>query len=586
MVHRLSRAQFDAFCAGPVDADVVAALRAAQHSRRRLLISALVDATTDDHDTAGSSVNAEEAWQILVTADECAPDVVEDVLMRPSVGVWLVRAVRRSHGVDLDGPPLWVEVGFLGSLAAAVAMRAELSCAVDVPVVAGVVTLPTIGQIRLPDHVTSVVTLSVTSTGVALHARSGDRPCDLPQVLGAPEFVPVHRHEVVRRGTRMTVELDDATPYRLFAAPEPPQPLEPEELTRWRRDIDGAWDVLTRWHPRSAAELSAGLTTLTPMTPPGKLVAASASAAFGGALLSAAGSPIALAATLVHELQHSKLNALLDLVLLCERDNSALGYAPWREDPRPLTGLLHGIYAFVSTVEFWHVQRGCAPDKRRATFSFIRTHRQVRLVVDDLRADPGLTGPGRALVESVARRLTRCAVDDDVPAEMTGAVDTSIVDHRARWRLRHVRPDDADVDAALAAWRARTAMPAVRQKYDVIEPDRRAVVQSDRGRLLTMKVVDPVRFGDVVDRPDDLRPGDAAFAAGRHDEAIATYVERLLSTPLDADAWLGLALASRAKGDGGADAFLRAPEVALGVQERLGSTMDDDPLEFVRRLGA
>lgn len=71
------------------------------------------------------------------------------------------------------------------------------------------------------------------------------------------EFVPAHRH----RG----VEIDDRTPYRRFSAPVPPHPLRPAELTAWRLDLDAAWEVLTRWHPRSATELAAGVSVITPL---------------------------------------------------------------------------------------------------------------------------------------------------------------------------------------------------------------------------------------------------------------------------------------------------------------------------------
>ena len=51
--------------------------------------------------------------------------------------------------------------------------------------------------------------------------------------------------------------------------------------------------------------------------------------------------------TLVHEFQHSKLSAMLDLVPLTDPDDHGRYFAPWRVDPRPLAGLLQGVYAFV-----------------------------------------------------------------------------------------------------------------------------------------------------------------------------------------------------------------------------------------------
>ena len=412
--HRLSPAQFDEFCAGPLGADGIAALRSGQYSRRRLLLAALVAACGPD---------LEPAWRILAAVEERAPDVVEDVLMWPSVGVWLVRATRRRHGVPLDGPPPAVEVGFLRALAASAAVRAALPCTVEVPLLDGVLTLPTIGQARFD---ADAADLRVTPTEVLLRVARGS----WFGLRGAAEFVPVRGS-----GPGLDVEIDDRTPYRWFSAPEPPRPLGEDEFAAWRADLRGAWEVLTRWHPGFAAELAAGLVSVAPLAPGSRVVGASASAAFGGAALSAADSPATLAATLVHELQHTKLNALLDLVVLHTRDDAELTYAPWRDDPRPLTGLLHGIYAFTSTVEFWHTQRKHVPEDARqlADFSFVHRRMQVEAAIEGLVSAPDLTGFGVGLVDGAARRLSRCPLDD-VPAETIERAKAMILDHRASWR--------------------------------------------------------------------------------------------------------------------------------------------------------
>src|SRR5581483_603165 len=59
------------------------------------------------------------------------------------------------------------------------------------------------------------------------------------------------------------------------------------------------------------------------------------------------------AVTLAHELQHLKLGALLDIVTLALPDDGRRYYAPWRDDPRPLGGLLQGAYAYFGVSGFW-----------------------------------------------------------------------------------------------------------------------------------------------------------------------------------------------------------------------------------------
>lgn len=518
MSHRLTWSQFAEFCAGPVDRTIVALLRNGQYSRRRLLLSAVVDAAP----------NTEDAWRILVAAEERDPAAVADVLMSPPVGIWLVRVVRRLHGVALDGPPLPVELGFLHALAAAAAVRARLPCELDIPVVDGVVTLPTIGQFDLR------------------------------------EFVPAHRH----RG----VEIDDRTPYRHFSAPVPPHPLRPAELTAWQRDLDAAWEVLARWHPGSRAEVAAGLSVIAPITPPSPVIGSSAPAAFGAVGLSAPVSPTVLAETLVHELQHSKLNALLDLVVLHTGDPAALVYAPWRDDPRPLTGLLHGIYAFTSTAEFWSTQRRWVAEQDRplATFTFVRRLLQVRRAIADLATARDLTQAGTGLVEAATLRLARCPTDD-LPAQLLTAVATTIADHHARWRLRHVRPGTEYVATAAAAWRSGRVLPPPPDAL-VLEPDRRPDPPPHRIRLLTRKL--------TTGFTDDGSP-DAAFAAGAYETALDGYTRHLRDTPADGDAWVGLGLTLRALGED-TPVLVERPEIAVAVRESLPP--DVAPVEFARWL--
>lgn len=394
VIHELSSARFDEVCAGPVGSGTIEELRRSQYSRRRLLLAALVG----DLRTRSGVYDPDPAWRTLAAVEELAPRAVEDVLMWPTTGIWLVRMTRRMHGVSVKGPALANELGFLHSLAAAAAIRAGVSCALDLTVLDEVLTLPTVGQVRFQDGI-------------------------------ATDFQPTHRHRVTNAGQVLDVEIDDRTPYRWFAAPEPPHPLEPDELSAWRKDLDHAWELLTRWHPGFAAELTAGLVTLAPVPRASGLVGASAGWAFGATAVAKAESPVHLAATLVHEMQHSKLNAVLDLVVLHTRDDDVRTYAPWRDDPRPLTGLLHGIYAFTSTVEFWWAHRTCTPE---AAFTFVHRRMQVEAAIEDLATASDLTESGARLVASAAQRLRRCS-PNDVSREAIEKAKAALANHWARW---------------------------------------------------------------------------------------------------------------------------------------------------------
>jgi uncharacterized protein len=54
---------------------------------------------------------------------------------------------------------------------------------------------------------------------------------------------------------------------------------------------------------------------------------------------------------LVHEFQHAKLFALSDLYDLVDTSSSIRLRVPWRDDPRPPEGVLHGIYAHLALAQ-------------------------------------------------------------------------------------------------------------------------------------------------------------------------------------------------------------------------------------------
>ncbi len=87
---------------------------------------------------------------------------------------------------------------------------------------------------------------------------------------------------------------------------------------------------------------------------------------FGAIALSRPRNATSLAVTLIHELQHLKLSAVIDLVMLTRPDDGRRYYAPWRDDPRPVSGLLQGAYAYLGISGFG---AGTAMSPRRSTNS-------------------------------------------------------------------------------------------------------------------------------------------------------------------------------------------------------------------------
>lgn len=569
----------------------MAVLEKSQYSHRRLALRALLDQLTANQDVVGSRFDPEQAWQILAAAERCDAEVVAEILLYPTVGVWLCRALHYTRP-DRSVRTTWPELGYLHLIAAAAAIRCGLFRTVWVPVWHGVVTLPTVGQIRIPGSF-PVGAAELICAGPDTRLRVTDSVL-IELASASPAFTAAGQHVCESRGLTLRAWIEDRDPYRGFGPPRPHTKLADSTLAEWRKLVAEAWDVLTSQHPAHARELAAGLRALVPIEPDCGIVGASSSAAFGGIGLSANGSATELAAAMVHELQHSKLNALLGLVNLVQEDDGARCYAPWRDDPRPVVGLLHGVVAFTSGVEFWQTQRDVVQESevRGAEFDLAFRRLQVRRAVQFLLVSGKLSRLGQVLVNAVSRRLLGCEqipVTHGLPEIVLAMVD----DHRALWRLRFVRPDATVVDSLAAAWLAGTAPPKWSTDGSQILAGDQRRLPANRRNLLRTKAVEPDLYASLMSRPATL-PGttpraDATLCLGDGDGAAAAYRARLRTDPSDAQAWVGFGLAMRMQGRTmAAMALLTQPEIIVAAHRRvrLLSGRQPDPGEFTGWVAA
>ncbi|GHH44225.1 HEXXH motif domain-containing protein [Lentzea cavernae] len=555
--HRLSRFVFDEICHGSVSRAGIDVLRGGQYSIRKLRLRTFVDAAAEMADRLGPLFDVERAWDLLAEAESVSPAAVEDVLMYPTVGVWLSRALRQVLGMALDDTPFWSEVGGFQLVAAAAAVRSGVLFEIAVPVVHGAVTLPSVGVLRPATRVpVGHAVLCNTPAGLSLTVQGMSERSALE---------PVKRHRGVARGQTVELVLDDLDPYREFTAPLPACPLSDHEIAEWRKLVDEAWDLLTACHPKSVEELSSCITSVVPLSADQQVFAASSTAAFGSIAMSPKRTAVEFAEALLHEIQHSKVNALLDLVMLCEDDDECRFYAPWLDYPRPLTGLLHGIYAFTTVVEFWYVQRELVPTHlvRSAHFNFAYRHRQVGEVVRTLRRTPQLTELGRRFVAAVSLRLAACP-PAGVPADVVDSVETITSEHRVLWRLRHVRPDPDVVEALAEAWLDRRA-PTSDFGADVVFMSP-GTGRSPLGTFLKASMADHGVTGRrFVDEAED------AFLNGDAPLAAQGFAARLTTSPEDVTAWSGLAVTS------GSATLARRPEVVRAVHRAVAGRTGTAP---------
>jgi HEXXH motif-containing protein len=527
----------------------------------------LLDQLAANPAAVGKNVQPEEGWRILAEAEHRSPAAVADILMYPTVGVWLTRAL---HYTAPARTTAWPELGYLHLIAAAAAVRCGCTSTVRVPVWHGVVSLPTVGHLRVPGAF-PVGSVDIVTTGANSRVRV-NRAVSIPIDDSGAGFVPARQQVHTSRGVTLRTWIEDKDPYHGFGEPRPPTELTDAEFAEWRKLLDEAWDVLTLHHSSSARELAAGLRILGPIEPDADTVGASSPAAFGGIRLSATGSAIDFAEALVHEMQHSKLNALLGLVELTDDDNGRRHLAPWRDDPRPLVGIVHGVYAFTSGVEFWSAQEPVVEDAEARAMAFSVAYRrvQIRRALHTLQASGHLTRPGHALVDVVSARLETCA---QVAADriLSETVTMMVDDHEGLWRLRYAHPDPVDVARLATAWLdgAGATKPGSAQIIADENPQR---LPSGRRSLLRTKATDPELFAAMTREPwrlpGDTQRADAALCTGEHAGAAALYADRLRAVPDDTQAWIGLGLALQGQGRK-ATGLLKHPEMTVALHRRI-----------------
>ncbi|MFF9127579.1 HEXXH motif domain-containing protein [Streptomyces sp. NPDC014889] len=576
---------------GPATVDL---LTAAERSRRLLLLRMLDDAT-----------DLGPAWDLLTAAQRRAPAVVDELLMYPQTGMWLATVLRRLRAgtAEKDEPPQAVVLGHVRALAAAAALRAELDFSIEVPVRHGRVPLPTLGCAELPSAEPWTTATVRAEAGRAV-VRTVEHTVAVPMPPGSagPGWHPVRRLAVGPADMRLEVALDDVDPYRTYPQPTEPHPLPEEAAARWRRTLERSWRVLLRDRPETAAAMRRGVLSLSPTPARERFRPRSVSSgdAFGGIEASEPDDAVQLAVTLVHEFQHTKMGGLLHLAPLATQDadsGTELWYAPWRDDPRPLEGLLQGIYAFVGVTRFWRAHRR-STGARAATahFEFALWRAHVATAMEQIHRHPRLTPLGATLLDTLRDRCARWLAEP-VPEDHLASARLCVADHAARWRAHHLRPSPAAVDEALRAWLAGEGGPpgALASEPEVV-PDPSARWLDSLAMLVRHRLggADDARHSEEPEkaaaRVTGALAGDALLAAGDAAAARQAYLTQLAVEPGRAGAWAGLgrALAASDTHPAAAGLLTHHPERARALHEAVlrATGTPPDPVHLATWLGS
>ena len=544
--HRLPEETFTELARGDGDPAAVRLLRGVQHSKNLLLLLAIAQEAERANSSAPEVVAFRRGYRLLTAVQQTDPGTFAWFLTLPHVGGWAHDSLTRR---DRGRPP---DFGYLASVAAAAGIRSQVPFELDVPVSDGRVALPGLGYFHGVDvGQGSRVRLHSDGEYLAIGPHTGV-PCaalvpDDGSAVPDGEVSCWHGIAEVRAvadGQTWRVLLDNTNRYLdRYMLPMAGE-LTADDVADWRRGIESAWRVLVRHHGWAAGPMAEMVSTIVPLITQGTLQSATASATFGAISTSWPPTPVAFAETLIHEFQHLKLSALMDMRTLTGPCDDRV-YAPWRPDPRPAAGIVQGLYAHLGVTRFWDTQRQLetGPDEvLRAQVTYERWRLSIETTAATLLESGALTPAGVRLVE-ILRERGKHLDAASVPSAAREIASESALDHSLNWQLRHTAVAVAGVTELAAAYRrgetlGDRALPATR-----IEDDFRKVDSTARSQLLNLRYLEPERYRELcaAGMPGH-RTADQLLMTGNASGAVQAYRAEIFDDPRP-DAWIGLALA-------------------------------------------
>jgi uncharacterized protein len=416
--HSLPDEEFDALAAGYGDYTAITRLVEAERSMPRTLLRLLrerADGPGNEFFWAG--------WRLFAALEKDASNrpALNEVLGHPYVRPWAEQCLRLGAHADGRSVPqaaVHAEMSHLASIAASAAIRAGARAEIDVSTIAGHVQLPTLGRLRVGSA--EKATVSTDAAGFEVRATSGKWRVDLDAAKAVPEWDPVRE----LWAGQIWVRLEDTDSYRsCHQWPVAPRLSEPS-VVAWQEQFAVAWNLIERDYPGYAPGIAAGLSTITPLTngESGRAISAAARPAFGavGAALPASGEVLAL--LLIHEFQHVKLGAVLDLYDLYEPIPGQRFPVLWRNDLRPIEPVIQGTYAHMGVTDYWRVRRhqvdGAAGTE--AAEQFARWRMATSDAIETLASSGALTDRGDRFVARM-RTTIEPWLEEPIPVDAAAA---------------------------------------------------------------------------------------------------------------------------------------------------------------------
>ena len=400
----LSPREVDAIAQRPAPADLVRRAARVQLSMTRALLARVGERISACEGPC--TRHTADAWALLCALDGHAPDAVREVLEHPFARNWAVSCLGASPqcATTCDSA-----ARHLAAFAIAAAARAGVSAELRVPLHGGVLYLPTLGGYEIgPSAHEAVVGTSSEGFDVTVGSESHTVPYRHPiggEGDGDDSWKPVRSIGEDEHPVR----LEDLDPYRgCLGFPLAGRQSE-QAVGRWHRLLVEAQDRLSAWMPGYAEQSRACVRAIVPLVrdESGPDLSGVSRHAFGALGATLPASAESLAVTLVHESQHMLLDTVMDTHDLCDPDDGRRFTVGWRPDPRPVPGIVQGLFAHVGISEILSARLdGEAADESLREKSF-RYSGWCRSAGEMLIREKALTPLGERFVGALGARLER-----------------------------------------------------------------------------------------------------------------------------------------------------------------------------------
>jgi len=218
--------------------------------------------------------------------------------------------------------------------------------------------------------------------------------------------------------------------------------LTPTSTIKWLSSLEEAWFWIDSCSSLLASEILMGVQSLVPVH--SHAIDVHRSQTFreipGLLILSWMSDTSVIVEALVHEYHHHKLNALLNLdPIIVEGSPEAIYYSPWRDDTRPLSGILQGIYVFQAVLEFGHkILKTDIPvlQEKRLQQRVYTAKQQLLTALKVLKTNAGFSLIGQSLIEAIEKNINR--VEPEVSKTEKQLIDVRLKEHQRQWEATNL----------------------------------------------------------------------------------------------------------------------------------------------------